>query len=292
MRVSRHRASTSPVAVRARRGGGGAPCPEVTALLAAPKSPLLLPYLASYRREGREHLVRPMPPCSLAEVRDFLTPRLVALVVEEVVEGLALLHAAGLVHGSLSAATVFVARGGQVRLGDWGLGDMVEPAASRQWASPDSRRPEAASPGRDVWGVGVLVAELVLPSIPYRSYRTTPTALLAAIRATDLPATTLHLAAACLVADLALRPTAAQLAALPRKAGAEAREELGRLLGLVPAPTPPPPTVGAVCGRCGEETEYSRVFLREEGGFLCDSCLAGTPPRQGVSRHWTPGEFG
>ena len=233
-----------------------------------------------------------MPPCSLAEVRDFLTPRLVALVVEEVVEGLALLHAAGLVHGSLSAATVFVARGGQVRLGDWGLGDMVEPAASRQWASPDPRWPEAASPGRDVWGVGVLVAELVLPSIPYRSYRTTPTALLAAIRATDLPATTLHLAAACLVADLALRPTAAQLAALPRKAGAGAREELGRLLGLVPAPTPPPPAVGAVCGRCGEETEYSRVFLREEGGFLCDSCLAGTPPRQGVSPHWTPGEFG
>ena len=199
VRVSRHRASTSPVAVRARRGGGGgAPCPEVAALLAAPKSPLLLPYLASYSREGREHLVRPLAPCSLAEVRDRLAPRLVALVVEEVVEGLSLLHAAGLVHGSLSTATVFLARGGQVRLGDWGLGDMVEPAASRQWGSPDPRRPEAASPARDVWGVGVLVAELALAFLPYRSYRTAANSLLAAIRATDLPTGTVDLAAACL----------------------------------------------------------------------------------------------
>ena len=78
-----------------------------------------------------------------------------------------------------------------------------------------------------------------------------------------------------MVADPALRPTSAKLAGLPREERAGAREELGRLLGLLPAPTPPRPAVGAVCGRCGQETEYSKVFLREEGGFLCDPCLAG-----------------
>ena len=99
----------------------------------------------------------------------------VRCLLRQSVSALCHLHSLGLTHGSLRASSLLLSLQGDLKIGDWGLHNLLSPAFSRQWDPPAQLLPEH----RDVWALGVLVAELLLPSgLPYRSYRVTPQTLL------------------------------------------------------------------------------------------------------------------
>ena len=90
-------------------------------------------------------------------------------VLRQVLKGLSCLHKAGLSHCSLRTTSVLFTSMGEVRLGDWGLASIIEPRFSRQWELAKPLHPEEVGLARDVWAIGILIAELALPAgLPYR----------------------------------------------------------------------------------------------------------------------------
>ena len=260
-------------------------CSKEELLLQAPVCDQLVPYLTVSRSGPRLLLVTPLLCCSLAHLLSQglrLTDLQLGWVLGQVVAGLGCLHRAGLEHGSLRAASLLVSRGGEVKLGDWGLAEVLAPAFSRQWEVPQPLQPEGRGPARDVWALGVLIAEMVLGGrLPYRSYRASSDTLVSKIKdIPSLPAPALLLAQSCLQSEPTLRPSLPSVASLPWLA------EQGQHPGLVKeglqllclaaiSVEEQEDSKGLQCSSCGQGTSYGAVFLHEERIFLCDSCLEG-----------------
>ena len=203
-------------------------------------------------------------------------------VLRQILKGLEFLHRAGLSHCSLCTTSVLFTSMGEVRLGDWGLAYIVEPKFSRQWEFAKPLHPEEVGPPRDVWALGILIAELALPTgLPYRHAKATAVDLVSLLGSCMLPPDALDLVGICLVIAPHLRPTVEQLQDHPFLGvegvnEVEAQKEIsamcrggtwweGESESGEGAKT-------AVCRGCGEVTDYSAVFLQEEL-FLCDECL-------------------
>ena len=203
-------------------------------------------------------------------------------VLRQVLKGLSWLHSAGLSHCSLRTTSVLFTSLGEVRLGDWGLANIIEPKFSRQWELAKPLHPEEVGPARDIWAIGILIAELALPAgLPYRHAKAAAANLVSLLHTCILPPDALDLLEICLVTTPHLRPTVEQLADHPFLGiegvnGSEAQEEIAAMCrggtwwqeeneSGKAAKT-------AVCRGCGEVTDYSTVFLQEEL-FLCDECL-------------------
>lgn len=204
-------------------------------------------------------------------------------VLRQILKGLRCLHNAGLSHCSLRTTSVLFTSLGEVRLGDWGLASIIEPRFSRQWEIAKPLHPEEVGPARDVWAIGILIAELALPSgLPYKHARAGAADLASLLHTCMLPPDALDLVEICLVATPHLRPTVEQLADHPFLGiegvnEAEAQEEIAAMCrggtwwqGEESESGKAAKT--AVCRGCGEVTDYSAVFLQEEV-FLCDECL-------------------
>jgi hypothetical protein len=156
----------------------------------------------------------------------------------DLAHALAMVHAAGLVHGDVKADNVMRERGGRIVLMDFGAGGEARLLAGRRLISGTPRylppevldgAPLAAS--SDIYAVGVLLFLLLAGRYPYAE--TEPVALREAQRrgAPDLEVLRPELAtplcglvASCLATDAAQRPSAhalaAQLAQLGRHPGA------------------------------------------------------------------------
>ncbi len=93
-------------------------------------------------------------------------------------------HAHGLVHGDLKPSNVFIARDGEVRLVDFGLGSLAHLAhgTALAYRSPEQLRGEVdADPPSDVWALGVMLYQMLTGALPYAGAG--PAELLAAIEA-------------------------------------------------------------------------------------------------------------
>ena len=137
-------------------------------------------------------------------------------MLREVLKGLSCLHSAGLSHCSLRTTSVLFTSFGEVRLGDWGLAYIIESKFSRQWEIAKPLHPEEVGPARDVWAIGILIAELALPAgLPYRHAKAAAANLVSLLHTCMLPPDALHLVEICLATTPHLRPTVEQLADHP-----------------------------------------------------------------------------
>ena len=203
-------------------------------------------------------------------------------MLRQVLKGLSCLHEIGLSHSSLRTTSVLFTSLGEVRLGDWGLANIIEPRFSRQWELAKPLHPEEVGPARDIWAIGVLIAELALPSgLPYRHAKAKPANLVSLLNTCMLPRDALDLVEICLIITPHLRPTIEQLAEHPFLSAegvneVEAQEEIAAMCRggtwWKDEGESGEKATTAVCRSCGEVTEYSAVFLQEEA-FHCDECL-------------------
>lgn len=98
-----------------------------------------------------------------------------ARVAAQVAEGLAALHAAGIVHGDVTAENILVGRDASVRLADFGIcraiGDAAGPMAAttggRDHRAPEVRAGAAPGPAADLYALGATVHEAVV-GVPVR----------------------------------------------------------------------------------------------------------------------------
>lgn len=126
-------------------------------------------YLVRGHADGRTlaHLLQQYGPLDLRRTLEIVTP---------LCDALASAHRRGLVHGSLSTASVYVADDGQVTVTDTGLLPALrDPALPGQpwgrfpYVSPEQAAGADAHPSSDVYVVGLLIYEMLAGRPPFRS---------------------------------------------------------------------------------------------------------------------------
>ncbi|POY71504.1 hypothetical protein BMF94_5817 [Rhodotorula taiwanensis] len=110
-----------------------------------------------------------------------LPESLVASYVVKILEGLAYLHAQGVVHCDLKAANVLSTKNGNIKLSDFGVSlnlnaikttrglaqGVHEVNGTPNWMAPEVISMEGALPASDIWSLGATICELVSGAPPY-----------------------------------------------------------------------------------------------------------------------------
>ena len=123
----------------------------------------------------------------------------VASIAAHIAEGLAVAHAAGVVHRDLKPVNVFITSSGQVKILDFGLAKIeaqttdttIEVTApgttlgTLAYMAPEQARGEHVDQRADVWALGALLFEMLTRQQPFR--RDTATATLLAIASDPAP---------------------------------------------------------------------------------------------------------
>ena len=100
--------------------------------------------------------------------RGALLPERVALIGAVVAEGLAHVHARGMVHRDVKPANVLMGHDGQVRLTDFGIARLVDSArvtstgllvGTASYLAPEQVLGQPVAPPADVWSLGLLLIE-------------------------------------------------------------------------------------------------------------------------------------
>jgi hypothetical protein len=179
----------------------------------------------------------------------------------EIADGLAAVHAAGLVHRDLKPGNVML-DGARAKLVDFGIAKFLGGDAAREtvrrvgtpaYMAPEQLAGGLISPAVDVWALGVVLFRAVTGTLPFEGFAdgrcpqlvedAPPASALAPVS----PALD-RLIARCLARDPGRRPPS--MAAIARElrgeadgelAGARITEDAGPLLAAPPAPLPPPP---------------------------------------------------
>ncbi|MFG1921211.1 protein kinase [Cryptosporangium sp. NPDC048952] len=103
-----------------------------------------------------------------------LAPTSAVLMAATIADALAAAHAAGVVHADVKPANVLVpADGGSIRLADFGVARLVHGPAPLSYGTPEYIAPEvvqghASIPASDVYGLGIVLYELLTGTTPYR----------------------------------------------------------------------------------------------------------------------------
>ena len=117
--------------------------------------------------------------------RERLSLRQRQAVFVTVCEAVAHAHARLVVHRDLKPSNILVSRDGSVKLLDFGIAKLVDPAslqasASRmftpEYAAPEQLRGEMATTSVDIYALGLLLYELLTGRRPYRAENSTPAA--------------------------------------------------------------------------------------------------------------------
>lgn len=108
-----------------------------------------------------------------------VSPRLAVGWIRQACAGLAVAHAAGLVHGSLKPQNIFLTSEGIVKLLDFGmttpLVEETDQEASAAWLhspaylAPEQLRDTRFDPRADVWALGVILHQLIAGALPFES---------------------------------------------------------------------------------------------------------------------------
>jgi hypothetical protein len=148
--------------------------------LARVRSPYVAQCFSAERHEGYPYLVvEYIPGSNLAELhrRRPLTLDRALEVTRQVAEGLAAVHACGLLHRDIKPANIQVGDDGLPRLVDFGLAAPLAGDALRRvsgtlaYMAPEQARGEVEriDPRTDLFGVGAVLYELVTGRPPYRA---------------------------------------------------------------------------------------------------------------------------
>ncbi|HTF09982.1 MAG TPA: serine/threonine-protein kinase, partial [Asanoa sp.] len=139
-----------------------------------------------------------------------------ASIAAQVAAGLAAAHAAGVVHCDIKPGNVMLTATG-VKILDFGIAGLAGAASSADdgvrygtvgYLAPERLAGADPTPAGDVYSVGVLLAEALVGGRPDSSRGVASFPVLPGV-----PAALTRVGAACLAADPALRPSAAELAA-------------------------------------------------------------------------------
>ncbi len=124
-------------------------------------------------------------PSLLAHLRPGGSDRALALeagrlraALLSIVEGLSALHEAGILHRDLKPSNVLVGKDGRVRIADFGLATLFDPAASSgpeglavgtpAYMPPEQARGEALGPAADLYAFGVILYEVFTGELPFQ----------------------------------------------------------------------------------------------------------------------------
>ena len=109
-----------------------------------------------------------------------LPPAEAARIAAELADALAHAHERGVVHRDVKPANVLIEPDGRARLVDFGIARVMEDAENRltttgtvagtlRYLAPEQLRGETAGPAADVYGVGVVLAEMLTGHPPYEA---------------------------------------------------------------------------------------------------------------------------
>ncbi|EXG80010.1 serine/threonine-protein kinase [Cryptosporangium arvum] len=202
-----------------------------------------------------------------------LAPTSAVLMAATIADALAAAHAAGIVHADVKPANVLVpADGGSIQLADFGVSRLVHGPAKLSYGTPEYIAPEvvgghASLPASDVYGLGIVLYELLTGTTPYRggsSAEVMKRHLNSVPLWTDaVPDAVRPVLSACLVRDPSRRPTAETLAADLRAAA----PELAGMKAATPLPEGTPhfqvaPVVESVTGGVEPDERVTSVLAQ------------------------------
>ena len=109
-----------------------------------------------------------------------LPESLIAIYIEQILQGLAFLHMQGVVHRDIKGANILTTKQGTVKLADFGVATRMadrrtaeqsrhddDVAGSPYWMAPEVIEMSPPTPAADVWSVGATIIELLTGKPPY-----------------------------------------------------------------------------------------------------------------------------
>jgi serine/threonine protein kinase len=107
-----------------------------------------------------------------------LPESLIAIYIEQVLQGLCFLHSQGVIHRDIKGANILTTKEGHVKLADFGVARRLGEAAvdgrgqddvagTPYWMAPEVIEMSPPSTASDIWGVGATIIELLTGSPPY-----------------------------------------------------------------------------------------------------------------------------
>lgn len=216
-------------------------------------NPNLLGFLGCYQRGNKIWVI--IPYCGGGSVQNLysklrapLTEGMIKFVVREVLNGLAFLHANGVIHRDIKGANILLTHRGEVKLADFGVAAELRLQGEKKTTlvgTPFWMAPEVIFEGAtydalaDIWSLGITViemAEMAPPNAqvdPQTAMLMTPAAPAPTFRHPEAVSTDLlDLTTRCLQKNPSRRPTAAELMLHPFLEGAS-RDELEAAVQLV-----------------------------------------------------------
>eukprot|EP00291_Cryptomonas_curvata_P021257 CAMPEP_0172161828 /NCGR_PEP_ID=MMETSP1050-20130122/6334_1 /TAXON_ID=233186 /ORGANISM="Cryptomonas curvata, Strain CCAP979/52" /LENGTH=222 /DNA_ID=CAMNT_0012831753 /DNA_START=308 /DNA_END=972 /DNA_ORIENTATION=- len=140
----------------------------------------IVKYLANHKTKDFLNIVLEyVENGSLADtVRKFgsLPESLIAVYIEQVLEGLCYLHSEGVIHRDIKGANILTTKEGLVKLADFGVATRLEDgkvkdyddvAGTPYWMAPEVIEMAPPSTAADVWSVGATIVELLTGAPPY-----------------------------------------------------------------------------------------------------------------------------
>lgn len=136
-------------------------------IIARFQHPNILPLIDSGKGDGLVYRVSLFPEGGSLQNRlfEYYDPRKAAGLFSGIVDGLAAIHAQGLVHGNLESGNIYLDRGGRPLLTDFGL-PKPSGAPLTPYMSPEQTLGGPVDSRTDIYALGVLLYEVLTNELP------------------------------------------------------------------------------------------------------------------------------